>query len=141
MNKQRLQQIVRAMVRSGYTDKEIAEELDMTKAQICRVRKEIGLTKAKKDPMDALEKMVELYNEGYSYKAIGEVVGHSPDTVSRFLRENGYAENRPLEPEPEVPPLPGGPVRRIYKVTYGDIVYQDITEIIDNLEGDSIWNM
>ena len=141
MNKQRMQQIVRAMVRSGYTDKEIAEELDMTKAQICRVRKEMGLTKSKKDPMDALEKMLELYHEGYSYKDIGEVVGHSPDTVSRFLRENGYAENRPLEPEPEVPSLPGGPVRRIYKVPYGDIVYQDITEIIDNLEGDSIWNM
>ena len=92
MNKQRMQQIVRAMVRTGYTDKQIAEELDITKAQVSRIRREIGLSKAKKDPRQALDRMVELYNKGYSYKAIGEEVGHSPDTVSLVLRENGYAE-------------------------------------------------
>lgn len=31
MNKQRMQQIVRAMVRTGYTDKQIAEELYIQK--------------------------------------------------------------------------------------------------------------
>ena len=139
MNKQRMQQIVRAMVRTGYTDKQIAEELDITKAQVSRIRREIGLSKAKKDPRQALDRMVELYNKGWSYKAIGEDVGHSPDTVSLVLRENGYAEKKPKEPEPEVFFWPGRPVRKIYECVYGGVKYYDITEFIDNLEGDSIW--
>lgn len=139
MNKQRMQQIVRAMVRTGYTDKQIAEELYITKAQVSRIRREIGLSKAKKDPRQALDRMVELYNKGYSYKAIGEEVGHSPDTVSLVLRENGYAEKKPKEPEPIVSIWPGRPVRKIYKCVYGGVKYYDITEIVNSLEGDSIW--
>ena len=136
MNKERRNQIVRSMHKAGYSDEEIAQELDMTKGHVQKIKRELGLTVKRKRPEEDADAMVELFMQGYDREQIAEKLGWSKGTVNNILKDRGFGR-KINEPEPVIVP-----VRRkikAEKVVIHGKVYWDVTPFFLNMEGDSIW--
>lgn len=141
MKKERVQQIVRAMVSTGYTDEQIAEEVGCTKGHIKKIKRDLGLTAARRDPQDDAEKMVELYKQGFTRAQIAEQLKWSYETVTRTLRVKGIGKPMPGE-EQELVIVP---VRKMIKPEMvidriSGKIYYDVTALFLESEGRSIWS-
>lgn len=92
MKKERRDQIIRAMVKAGHTEEEIAEELDMSKSHIHRIKHELGLTVQRRCPKDDEKTIVEMFRQGHTRAEIANKLNWSIGTVTNILRENGFGK-------------------------------------------------
>ena len=139
MKKERMHQIVREMVCSGHYDEDIAEEVGCTKGHVQKIKRELGLTVARKDPHDDAEEMIKLYEQGATRAEIAQQLKWSYETVTKILREHGIG--KPLQAEVPEPLII--PVRKIWKpemVIDKGKIYWDVTRLFMETEGNSIWD-
>lgn len=141
MNAERRNQIVKAMVSTGYTDEQIAEEIGYTKGHIQKIKRVLGLTVARRDPQDDAEKMVELYKQGFTRAQIAEQLEWSYETVTRILRVKGIGKPMPGE-EQELVIVPKRKTIKPEMVIDNSTgkIYYDVTPFFLETEGMSVWN-
>lgn len=141
MNAERRNQIVKAMVSTGYTDEQIAEEIGYTKGHVQKIKRVLGLTVARRDPYEDAEKMVELYKQGFTRAQIAEQLKWSYETVTRFLRVNGIGKPMPGE-EQELVSVPKRKIIKPEMVIDNSTgkIYYDVTPFFLETEGMSVWN-
>ena len=141
MKRERVEQIVRAMVNTGYTDEQIAEEIGYTKGHIQKIKRVLGLTVARRDPQDDAEKMVELYKQGFTRAQIAEQLEWSYETVTRTLRVKGIGKPMPGE-EQELVIMPKRKTIKPEMVIDNSTgkIYYDVTPFFLETEGMSVWN-
>lgn len=85
--------MIRELALNGYTDPQIAEIMNYSRAHIGMIRRQIGV-KAKRGrpyiiPMESVTKMRELREIGMSYKCIGERLNISRYTVYDCIKRGG----------------------------------------------------
>lgn len=138
MKRERVEQLVRAMVNAGYKDEQIAEELGYCKHHIQKIKRTLGLTVPRKNPQEDAEKMKELYKNGFTKRQIAEQLNWSYDTVARIPRLPAQDKVQEREISPTL-------VRRVIKPemvidnSTGKIYY-DVTPFFLETEGMSVWN-
>ena len=142
MNEERRNQIVKAMVKTGYTDEQIAEEIGYTKGHIQKIKRNLGLTVQRRCPQDDAQTIIEMFNQGYSKEEIADKCGWAKGTISNILRENGLCKpvQERLEETPVIVPKRKviKPERVIDKST--GKIYYDVTLFFLETEGMSVWN-
>lgn len=142
MNKERRDQMIKSMVKDGYSEEEIAEELDMSKGHIHKIKRELGLTVKRRCPQDDAQTIIEMFKQGYDKAEIADKLGWAKGTINDVLRKNGFG--KPVPEELAEPPVIV-PKRKVIKPEMvidreNGKIYYDVTPLFLETEGMSVWN-
>ena len=119
------------LYRAGMSKKEIAEEVLCAESSINHYLR-LGGVKQARNAMNDLPQIIELYEQGFTVKEIGEKVGYEKTAIVNALNKVGYevlklndpdllADSSKLEYAERKP--------KIFKVEYGGKRYWDVTEL------------
>jgi len=85
---------IETMARSGLSTPDIARQLYISEATVCRVRQKRGCSApnpaARKYPIEAYERARELLLQGHSYKQAADESGVSYSTLKRKIQGLGW---------------------------------------------------
>jgi IS30 family transposase len=142
MHQENKNQIIKAMVKDGYSEEEIAKELDMSKGHINKIKRELGLTVNRRYAQDDAQTIIDMFKQGYDKSEIADKLGWTKGTISEVLRRNGFGKQVPEELE-EPPVIV--PKRKVIKPEMvidksNGKIYYDVTPFFLNMEGMRVWN-
>ena len=131
--KDRTQKVVETvcrLYRAGMPKKEIAEEVMCAESSINNYLRLGGIRQAR-NAMNDLPQIIELYEQGFTVKEIGQQVGYEKTAIANALNKAGYDVRKLNEPDllTDSSLIFATRKPKTYKLVIDGKRYEDITEL------------